>query len=176
MFCASSSSANLFAFTCRPPGAWVDGRSVFSELDVEYRLARSGRQGRCGRGAASHSRNRFPGQYELTKINGYPFHPRDENMISAPRIEDQELAVTAERPCINHPSITRCRDLRAGPGRDGKAFFGASDVVRAAEFSDSHPVDGQWKQTACRGKGDGRPDSSGILQDREFPGRIAGRF
>ena len=73
--------------------------------------------------AASHGRHRFPGQHELTEIDGYPFHPRDEYMISAPRIEDQELAVTAERSCIYHPSVARRGDLGAGPGRDGKALF-----------------------------------------------------
>ena len=63
---------------------------------------------------ATHHRNRLPRQHELPQIDGYPFHPRQQHMIPAAGIKDQELAVIAEGSGVHHPAIARSRDLGAG--------------------------------------------------------------
>ena len=56
---------------------------------------------------------------ELPQIDGNPVHSRQQHMIAAAGIQDQELAVIAERPGINNPAIAGGGDLGAGAGRDG---------------------------------------------------------
>ena len=67
MSCASS--ANLFAFACRPPWAGIDGSPVLAELDIEHRLVGARRQGRRHLRAAAHDRDGLSGQHELAEIN-----------------------------------------------------------------------------------------------------------
>src|SRR5258707_12862234 len=85
----------------------------------------------------------FARHHELPQINGYPFHPSEQDMISAAGIKDQELAIIAEGTRINHPSIARGRDLAARPGGHRYAFFRAPQAVGGAKFLDSRAVDRQ---------------------------------
>ena len=64
-----ASSANLFAFACRPPWAGIDGSPVLSKLDVEHRLAGTCREDSGDMGAVSHHRNGLSGQHELAEID-----------------------------------------------------------------------------------------------------------
>ena len=69
-------------------------------------------------GAFPHHRNGFPGQHELPEINRYPFHPSEQDMIPAADIQDQELAIRAERSRIDHPAVCRRSHLGARTGSD----------------------------------------------------------
>src|SRR3954467_12033386 len=111
-----ASSANLFAFTCGPPWAWIDWSAVLTELDIEHGLTRVGREDGCTLGLGSHVRDRLPRKYKLADVNRNALHPGDQDMIPATGIEDQELSVAAERPRVNNPAITRGCDLGTGPG------------------------------------------------------------
>src|SRR5215475_6377827 len=90
-----ASSANLFAFICGPPWAWIDWSAVLTELDIEHRLARVGRENGCNLGRRSHGRDRFPCKHKLSDIYRNALHPGDQDMIPAPGIEDQELSIAA---------------------------------------------------------------------------------
>src|SRR3954464_10379008 len=108
-FCASS--ANLFAFICSPPWAWINGSAVFTELDVEHGLTRVGCENRRNQRRRPHGRDRLPGKYKLADVDRNTPHPGDQHMIAAPGVEDQELTVTAERSGVNNPAVTRGCDL-----------------------------------------------------------------
>src|SRR5215471_9708585 len=110
-----ASSANLFAFICGPPWAWIDWSAVLTELDIEHGLARVGGENRSNLGGFSHGRDRLPRKYKLADVYRNALHPGDQDMIPAPGIEDQELTVAAERTGINNPTITRGCDLCTGP-------------------------------------------------------------
>src|SRR5436853_4975070 len=88
-----ASSANLFAFICGPPWAWIDWSAVFTKLDVEHWLTRMGSENGCDLGGRSHGRDRLSRLNELPDIDGNALHPGDQDMIPAPGIEDQELSV-----------------------------------------------------------------------------------
>src|SRR5258707_14969179 len=98
----------------------------------------------------------FARHHELPQINGYPFHPSEQDMISAAGIKDQELAIIAEGAGVNHPSIARSRDLAARAGRDRYTLFGASEAVGGPKFPDSGAVDRQRQHSLGRSKGNGR--------------------
>src|SRR5580692_2562014 len=89
-------------------------------------------------------------------------------MIAAAGIEDQELAVIAERPGIDHPAVAGCGDLGARTGRHGETLFGASDAVRSAKLLDSDPVDRQRNPAFGGGEGDGRHQAAGIVEGGEI--------
>src|SRR5687767_7006787 len=126
-----ASSANLFTFACCPPWAGIDRDSVLTELDIEHGLTRSHRgHGGGDLTPASHSSHWLPGQDKLSGINGYPFHPHQQHMIPAACVQDQELSVGPEGTRVNDEPVTGGGDLGAGPGRDRKAFFCPSHVVR----------------------------------------------
>src|SRR5215470_14285689 len=125
-----ASSANLFAFICGPPWAWIDWSAVLAELDIEHRLARVGREDGGDLRCRPHGCDRLPRQHKLSDVNRNALHPGDQDMIPAPGIEDQELSVAAERAGVNHPSVTRCCDLCAGTRRQRNAFFYAAGAVR----------------------------------------------
>src|SRR5262252_4327024 len=116
-FCASS-SANLLAFVYGPPRAWIDGYPVLAELHIEYGLVFTACFGNSRLGAVAHDRDGLARHHELPQVNGYPFHPSEQDMISAAGIKDQELAIIAERTRINHPSVAGGGDLAAGAGAD----------------------------------------------------------
>src|SRR5437879_3350789 len=124
-----ASSANLFAFICGPPWAWIDWSAVLTELDIEHRLARGGGDYGCNLGRRPHGCDRLPRNYKLADINRNALHPGDQHMIPAPGIEDQELSVAAKRPGVNNPAITRGCDLGSGPCRQRNALFYAPRAI-----------------------------------------------
>src|ERR1700692_3108525 len=126
-----ASSANLFAFICGPPWAWINGSAVLTELDIEHGLARVGRKYRSDLGGRPHGRDRLPRKYKLADVNRNALHPGVEDMIPAPGIEDQELSVAAEGTGVNNPAVTRGCDLRSGPGCQRNAFFRATRAIGA---------------------------------------------
>src|SRR3954452_598405 len=128
-----ASSANLFAFTCGPPWAWIDWSAVLTELDVEHGLARGGRENGCDLGCFPHDRDRLPRKYELSDVYRNALHPGDQYMIPAPGIEDQELSVAAKGTSVNNPAVTRCCDLCAGPCCQGNAFFSPASAIGTAK-------------------------------------------
>src|ERR1700753_797199 len=88
-----ASSANLFAFICGPPWAWIDWSAVLTELDIEHGLAPAGRENGRDLGGRPHDRNRLPRKYKLPDIDRNALHPGDQDMIPAPGIQHQELSV-----------------------------------------------------------------------------------
>src|SRR3954452_22001536 len=98
-----ASSANLFAFICGPPWAWIDWSAVLTELDIQHRLTRvrgeNGGDLRC----RPHGRDRLSREHKLSDVDRNALHPGDQDMIPAPGIEDQELSIAAEGAGIDHP-------------------------------------------------------------------------
>ena len=74
-------------------------------------------------------------------------------MITATSIKDQELAIIAERPRINHPAVTRSCDLAAGAPREGEAFFRAAVPIGSPELLDSVPAHRKRQETFGRREG-----------------------
>src|ERR1700742_4548110 len=138
-----ASSANLFAFICGPPWAWIDWSAVLTELDVEHGLTRVGRENGRNLGGRPHGRNRLPRKNKLADVNRNALHPGDQDMIPPPGIEDQELSVAAKWARVNNPAITRVCDLRAGPGCQGNAFFHATRAVGTAKSANLDAIDRQ---------------------------------
>src|SRR5882762_9186385 len=97
-----ASSANLFAFICGPPWAWIDWSAVLTELNIENGLARGRRENGCDLGCRPHGRDRLPRKYKLADVYRNALHPGDQDMIPAPGVEDQELSIAAERPGVNN--------------------------------------------------------------------------
>ena len=89
-----------------------------AELHVKYGLACTARSGNGRLGSAAHHCDGLARYHELSQVNGYPFHPSEQDMISAAGIKDQELAIIAERTRVNHPSVAGGGDLAAGAGAD----------------------------------------------------------
>src|SRR4029077_4557563 len=135
-----ASSANLFAFICGPPWAWIDWSAVLTELNIEHGLARVGREYGCDLGCRPHGRDRLPRKYKLADVNRNALHPGDQDMIPAPGIEDQELSVAAEGTSVNNPAITRSCTMIAGPGRQGNAFFDTAHAVGTAKIANLYAV------------------------------------
>src|SRR6201992_2385726 len=111
-----ASSANLFAFFCGPPWAWINGSAVLTELDVEHGLADIGCQNRRNLGCGPHGCDRLPRKNKLADVDRNAPHSGDQHMIPATGVQDQELSVAAEGPSVNDPAITRCCHLSPGPG------------------------------------------------------------
>src|SRR6476659_8712176 len=130
-----ASSANLFAFTCGPPWAWIDWSAVLTELNIEHGLARSGCEDGCDLGPGPHGRDRLPRKYKLADVNRNALHPGDQDMIPAPGIEDQELTVAAEGSGIHNPAIARGCDLCTGPRCQRNAFFYATSPVGTTKIA-----------------------------------------
>src|ERR1043165_9607653 len=105
-----ASSANLFAVGWCPPRVWIDGSPVLTKLNIEDRLvgaARTGQHGGCNLRTTPHDRNTLTGQDKLPDIDRNAFHPRQDHMIPAARIEDQEFAIGSIGGSINHPAVAR---------------------------------------------------------------------
>src|ERR1700719_5283154 len=124
-----ASSANLFAFICGPPWAWINWSAVLTELDIEHGLTRIGGEDRGDLGGRPHGRDRLPRKYKLADVNRNALHPGDQHMIPATGVEDQELSVAAKRSGVHNPPVTRGCDLRAGPGRQRNALFDATGAI-----------------------------------------------
>src|SRR3954453_390424 len=138
-----ASSANLFAFICGPPWAWIDWSAVLTELDIEHGLARVCRENGCNLGRRAHGRDRLPRKYKLADVYRNALHPGDQYMIPAPGIEDQELSVAAEGSGVNNPAVTRCCDLRSGPACQRNAFFRATSPIGTAKIANPGAVNRQ---------------------------------
>ena len=117
-------------------------------------------------GSASHHRNGFSGQHELSEIDRNPFHPSEQDMIPAPGIEDQELPIGAERAGEDHPAIAGRGDLRPGPGGNGKALFDAAEPIRGPIFLDFRAINRKRNLSAQLGKGHRRRHPPGIAERR----------
>src|SRR6476659_633575 len=154
-----ASSANLFAFICGPPWAWIDWSAVLTELNIEHGLARGGGENGCDLGGRPHGRDRLPRKYKLADVYRNALYPGDQDMIPAPGIEDQELSVAAEGSGVNYPAVTRCCDLSAGLGCQGNAFFHATRPVGTAKFANLAPIDRKSEQRLGGGKGNRRAQS-----------------
>src|SRR5262249_7629408 len=63
------------------------------ELHVKYGLACTARFGNGRLGSAAHYCDGLARYHELPQVNGYPFHPSEQDMISAAGIKDQELTI-----------------------------------------------------------------------------------
>src|SRR5436190_12758428 len=159
-----ASSANLFAFICGPPWAWIDWSAVLTELNIEHGLARGGCENRCDLGCRPHGRDRLPRKYKLADVYRIALHPGDQDMIPAPGIEDQELSVAAEGPGVNNPAVTRGCDLGAGPGCQRNAFFCAASAVGTAKIANLGAINRQGEQSLGGGKGDRRAEPGRVLQ------------
>src|SRR5882757_4874851 len=95
-------------------------------------------------------------------------------MIAAAGIEDQELAVIAERAGVDHPAVARGGNLCARTGRHSETLFAAADAVRRTELLDSHAIDGH-RQSALGGReGDGRHHAARIAEGGEIGASFAG--
>src|SRR3954454_8054020 len=161
-FCASS--ANLFAFTCGPPWAWINGSAVFTELDIEHGLTRAGCEYRCNLGCRPHGCDRLSRKYKLADVDRNALHPGDQHMIPASGIEDQELTVAAEGSGVNNPAVTRGCDLSAGTGCQRNAFFRPTDPVGTAKVANPGSVNRQRQQSLGGGERNRRAQPAGIFQ------------
>src|SRR5215475_2002116 len=170
-----ASSANLFAFICGPPWAWIDWSAVFAELDIEYGLTSVGRKYGCHLGSRPHGRDRLPRLHELADVYRNALHPGDQDMIPATGIQDQELSVAAERSGINNPTVTRRCDLRPGPGRQRNAFFYATGAVGTAKIANLCTVNRKSKKSLGRCEGDRRAAAVRIFQRSQIRLAIGGR-
>jgi hypothetical protein len=56
-------------------------------------LACTARFGSGRLGSVAHHRDGLARYHELPQVNGYPFHPSEQDMISAAGIKDQELII-----------------------------------------------------------------------------------
>jgi hypothetical protein len=56
-------------------------------------LAYAARFGNGRLGTVAHHRDGLTCHHELPQTNGYPFHPSEQDMISAAGIKDQELII-----------------------------------------------------------------------------------
>src|SRR5690606_3939427 len=80
--------------TVRPPGGRVNGFTILAELDIElprgFRIL-------CRRGAChpcfTHRANRLARENGLARRDCQSVHPRQNDMIAAAGIEDQELSI-----------------------------------------------------------------------------------
>src|SRR5215472_763870 len=88
-------------------------------------------------------------------------------MIPAASIEDQEFAVTTERPGIDDPAVTWRSYLGASVGCDGNALLSSAGAVGSAELANPRAVDRQPQMAAIRGKRHRRREPAGILQCRK---------
>src|ERR1700751_616848 len=170
-----ASSANLFAFTCGPPWAWMDWSAVLTELDIEHGLARIGCEYGCNLGHGSHDRDRLPRKHKLSDIYRNALHPGDEHMIPAPGIEDQELSIAAEGSGVNHPAVTWRCNLRAGPRRQRNAFFCTAGTIGTAKIANFAAVKRHLEQAPGRSEGNRGTGASWVLERGEI-GLAAGAF
>ena len=63
-------------------------------------MAYTARFGNGRLGSVAHHRDGLARQHELPQINGYPFHPSEQDMISAVGIKDQVLTIVVSMMLI----------------------------------------------------------------------------
>ena len=64
-------------------------------------------------GSVAHDRDGLTRQHELPQINGYPFHPSEQDMISAAGIKDQQLTLIVSMMLIELALLRMWRVLPA---------------------------------------------------------------
>src|SRR4051812_20428023 len=159
-----ASSANLLAFICGPPWAWIDWSAVFAELDIQHRLTRiRGENGGDLRGRP-HGCDWLPCEHKLSDVDRNALHPGDQDMIPAPGIEDQELSVAAERSGIDHPAVARCCDRGSGPACQRNALLAPADPVGTAKIPDLVTVNRERQQALGCGERDRRGGPGAVLE------------
>jgi hypothetical protein len=78
-------------------------------------LAYTARFGNSRLGSVAHDRDGLTRQHELPQINGYPFHPSEQDIISAAGIKHQQLTIIVSMMlacppngfCADHSAIYR---------------------------------------------------------------------
>jgi len=102
-----------------------------------------------------------PARYhELPQINGYPFHPSEQDMISAADIKDQEFPKTSIKPVYwngTHPSVFEFRvEKESGPRCGGRSATPAgqgpqiqTEVLPKPAFAASTPIEQQCRRFAA---------------------------
>src|SRR5947209_6689807 len=155
-----ASSANLLAFSCGPPWAWIDWSAVLTELFH----SRIGSENGSLLGCRSHNRDRLSRLNKLPDIDGNALHSGDQDMIPATGVEDQELSVTTEGAGIHNPAITRRCDLGTGPGRQGGTFIDTARPIGTTEFANLGTIHGIGEHTLCGGKSNRRALARGVFQ------------
>ena len=127
-----------------------------------------GRGGRHLRRAAPHHCDGLAGQHELTDIDGNPIHPREDDMIPAAGIQDQELPVGAERSGIDHPAVAGSGHLGARPWWRPKCRVPMPPRPSAAPKSRIlTPLTGIGSAPRAERKGDRRRQPAGIVEGRQ---------
>ena len=76
-----------------------------AELHVKYRLVCTARFGNGRLGSAAHHCDGLARYHELSQVNGYPFHPSEQDMISAAGIKDQELTIIVSMMLIKFAPV-----------------------------------------------------------------------
>src|SRR5579862_3139378 len=92
-------------------------------------------------------------------------------MIPAAGIEDQELAITAKRPGVNNPAVTRGSNLGARTGCDRKSLLGSTGTVRGAELANPRSVDRQTQMPAIRRECNRGREPARVLQGGQVGAR-----
>ena len=70
-----------------------DGYPVLTELHLEYGLVCTARFGNGRLGSAAQNCDGLARYHELPQVNGYPFHPSEQDMIFVAGIKDQVLTI-----------------------------------------------------------------------------------
>src|SRR5690348_99117 len=96
-------------------------------------------------------------------------------MIAAADVKDQELSIGSVGGRVNHPPITRCRNLSARSGRDGNSLFIPPGSIGSPEFPYLSTIDRQRQPAFGRNKRNRGPHFGRIVKSREaWLGRICG--
>jgi len=109
-----------------PPRAWIDGNAVLAELlKVRVGLHRPLWQ----LGSAAHHCDGLARYHELSQVNGYPFHPSGQDMISAapvrrasskapntPNLETTQRFAASPCATMNFSAFHTTQKSRMGPG------------------------------------------------------------
>src|SRR5664279_3872434 len=96
MFCALSANPQIVRL--RPPWTRIDCRPVFAKFYIKDRLSRADRDGRRRfRRPIAHGPDRFASDDELPDSHVNPIPPRQNDIIAASGVDDQELSIAPPR-------------------------------------------------------------------------------
>src|SRR6516162_5429784 len=95
---------NLLAFVCGPPRAWIDGNPALAELHVKYGLVCTARFGNGHWAPPPITATGSPVTTNCPKSTD-PFHPSEQDMISAAGIKDQELTIIVSMMLIKFAPV-----------------------------------------------------------------------
>ena len=102
----SCASSLHLLMTRNPPWVGVYGRPILAKFHIEDRSVVRG-SGLSLLRPAVHSSDRFGGENELTRLYIDLRQARQQHMITATSVDDQELAIAAKLASVNNPAITR---------------------------------------------------------------------